>query len=393
MVSRFAGRSQATVLVVLAALLSIVDVSSKAMAPWLQRVKESASVAALFGVKTGASSPSMLGAWVGTAAIALLMVAFGTEPEHGVLMGTAVTQNWQDLLDIRFARLYNQRYKQLPDMLARFFRVVGPGDSPQRATWRSSSAGEFGDVPEFNGTVTYDDAYQGYDVTVTPKQYASGFQVERIAFDHDEYGILDKKPKGLATASQRSRQKRGAQVFNNATSVDTTWLSNTENVALASNSHTTTAPGVSTSTGFDNLVTTAFSATALAAARIQMVNFRDDRANRIAINPSLIIHPPDIYDQVHEVVRSEGNPETANNAANVHYNAYQAVEWFYLNDVNNWGLADETMMKDSLVMYDELSPEFAMVESFDDLIGKWRLYERYGFGHDDWRWLLWAQVS
>ena len=40
-----------------------------------------------------------------------------------------------------------------------------------------------------------------------------------------------------------------------------------------------------------------------------------------------------------------------------------------------------------------LPAEFAMVEDFDTLVGKWRLYSRYGHGHNDWRWVLGAQVS
>ncbi len=304
-----------------------------------------------------------------------------------------ISTNWADLLDARHAKIYNDRYKQLPDMIGTFFQVVGAGAGPQKQEYRTSAAGAFGDVPEFTGTVTYDEAYQGYDVIITPKEYASGYQIERKLFDDDQFGIMDQKPRGLATALQRTRQRHGAQIFNNAFSLDSTWLNNTENVALCSNSHTTTAAGVSTASGFDNLITAAFSATALAAARIQMVGFRDDRANRMALNPSLIAHPPDIYDLVHEVIKSEGNPETANNAANVHYEAYRAVEWLYFSDVNNWFLADPVMMKDSLVWFDRLPGQFAMVEAFDELVGKWRVYDRHGAGHNDWRWVLGAQVS
>ena len=304
-----------------------------------------------------------------------------------------ISTNWQDLLDIRFAKIYDNRYKQLPDMIPRLFHVVRPGESPQRATYRTSSAGSFGDVPEFTGSVTYDDVYQGYDGVITPKEYASGYQIERKLFDHDEFGIMDKKPSGLATSLQRTRQKHAAQHFNNRFSVDTTWNTFTENVALCSNSHTTTAPGVSTASGFDNLVTTAFSAASLAAARIQMLGVRDDRGNRIVVNPKLVLHPPDLYDLVHEVIKSEGKPGVATNDANVHLDAYESLEWLYLTDTNDWSLIDPVMMKDSLHWYDELPGEFAMVEAFDELLGKWRVYERHGGGHDDWRWMLGAQVS
>lgn len=305
----------------------------------------------------------------------------------------AISTNWQDLLDSRHAVIFNDRYRQLADMIATFFSVKGPGDTPTKDTLRMSQAGAFGNIPEFTGTVTYDDAYQGYDSTITPVEYASGYQIERKLYDDDLYGIMDAKPSGLATAYQRTRQTHAAQMFNNATSVDTTWNSNSENVALASNSHTTSASGVSTTTGFDNLATAAFSATNLAAARIQMVNFRGDRAERIAISPDAVLYPPDLYQTVFEVLESLGNPETTTNAANVHQGRFRPIEWNYLTDTNNWGLIDSVLMQDSLYWYDRTPMEFAMVESFDELIGKWRLYARYGHGWNDWRFVLWSQVS
>jgi phage major head subunit gpT-like protein len=300
--------------------------------------------------------------------------------------------NFGDLLDSRFAKIYNDRFKQLPDKIATFYDVVSGADAPTRDTYRVSQVGTFGDVPQFNGSVIYDDVSQGYDATITPLEYATGFQIERKLYDDDLYGIMDAKPKGLATAYQRTRQKHAAQTFNNMFSVDTTWNSHTENVALCSNSHTTTS-GASTASGFDNLITAALSTVSLTAARIQMVGFRGDRAERISVMPDGILIPPDLYHIAFEIVESMGQPDSANNNANVHEGAYQVQEWNYLTDVNNWALFDSTMMKDGLKWVERIGSEFAMVEDFDTLIAKWRLYCRYGLGHNDWRWILGAQVS
>lgn len=305
----------------------------------------------------------------------------------------SVSTAFPDILDPRFAKLYDDRYKQLPDKLGKFFDMIDGSKAPTRDTYRTSQVGTFGDIPEFTGTVTYDDVNEGYDVTITPKEYASGFQIERKLFDDDLYGVMDGKPRGLATAYQRTRQKHGASVFNGAFSVDTTWLSNSENVALASNSHTTRASGVSTASGFDNLITAALTATAVAAARIQMVGYRGDRAERISVMPDMLLYPPDLYDRAFEIVKSMGLPDTANNNANVHEGAYELVEWNYLTDVNNWFMIDKMTMKDALKWVDRVGSQFAMVEDFDTLIGKWRLYCRYGLGHNDWRFLLGAQVG
>jgi hypothetical protein len=69
------------------------------------------------------------------------------------------------------------------------------------------------------------------------------------------------------------------------------------------------------------------------------------------------------------------------------------VEWNYLTSTRNWFFIDEVMMKDALLWVDRIKVEFAMVEDFDTLVGKWRLYARYGQGHNSWRWILGASVS
>lgn len=304
----------------------------------------------------------------------------------------AISTNFPDVLDPRFAKYFNDRFKQLPDMVPRLYRVVDGADAPTKDTYRTSSVGTFGDLPEFTGTVTYDDVFEGYDGTITPKEYASGFQIERKLFDDGLYGVMDAKPRGMATAYARTRQKHAAQPFNNAFSVDTTWNNYTENVALCSNSHTTRS-GASTASGFDNLITSALSTVALAAARNQMKLFRGERAERISINPSLLLHPVDLNQTVHEVLQSQGVPELATNAANVNYQRFGSQEWEYLTDTNNYFLIDEVLMKDALYWLERIAQEFAMVEDFDTLVGKWRVYCRYGNGHNDYRWILGAQVS
>src|SRR3990167_5277807 len=121
---------------------------------------------------------------------------------------------------------------------------------------------------------------------------------------------MDQKPKGMAEALFRTRQKHKARIFNNATAVDTLFYSHSEGVALGSNSHTTTS-GASTSAGFDNLTTAALTATAVFAARLNMVGFRGDQAERIDVEPDELWYPPDLSEQAFEIIKSAGKVETA----------------------------------------------------------------------------------
>ena len=305
----------------------------------------------------------------------------------------AVSGNFADLLDPRFKKIYNDTYKQLSDRISDFYDMVSGSDAPTSDTYRMSQVGTFGDVPEFTGTITYDDVHQGYDVTLTHKEYATGFQIDRKLFEDDLYSIMDGKPRGLATAFQRTRQKHAASLFNNAFSVDNTWMNHTEGVALCSDSHTTTAPGVSTAAGFDNRITAALSAVSVAAARIQMRGFRGDRAERISVMPDCLVYPINLYQTAYEIIESEGVPDTANNNKNVHKGGYTGKDWEYISDTNDWWMVDTSMMKDCLKWVDRVKAEFGMVEDFDTFVGKWRLRARYSLGWRDWRFILGSQVS
>ena len=294
-----------------------------------------------------------------------------------------------DLLDVRFQKIFDDNFPQLNDMLPELFDF--PSDNG-RIDMRFSQVSGYTDIPEFSGAVTYQSAAQGYDTTITPKEFASGIQVERRLFDTDQFGIMNQRPAGLARSAQRTRQGQGARAFNNAFSVDTKFYINSEAVALWSDSHTTTTQA-STGTGFDNLVTTALSATAVATARIQMRGFRDAAANRGDIEPDEILFPPELYEVAFEINSSMGKVDTAENNRNVHFGRYTMKEWNYLDDPNNWFLMDASLRGESLKWFDSVPVEFAFAEDLDTLVAKWRLYGVWGNGHLDWRWILGANVS
>ena len=246
-----------------------------------------------------------------------------------------------DLLDPRFQKIFHEQFDQVPDMIPELF-TSAPHNGRNNMMW--SEVGAFGDWGQFSGRVNYDDVTQGYDTTMTFLEFASGFEVERALMDDDQYHIMDQKPKGMAEAEHRTRQKHGAQIFNNAFSVDTLFYNHSEGVALCSNSHTTTS-GASTSTGFDNLTTVSLTATGVFSARLLMVGYRGDQAERIEIMPDELWYPPDLSEQAFEIVKSSGKVDSSNNNRNFHEGRYKTYEWRYLTDTNNWFMCDSQMRK------------------------------------------------
>jgi hypothetical protein len=302
-----------------------------------------------------------------------------------------VSSAFGDLLDPRFQEIFEseKQYYELQSMLSKLFNF-DPDNGRNNMQW--SQVGTLADFSEFTGTVGYTGQSQGYDTTATHVEFASGVQVERKLYDDDQYHIMDQKPKALASAAMRTREKHGARILNNAFSVDNYFYVNTEGVAICSDSHTTTS-GASVATGFDNKITASLTATAVAAARIQMADFRGDQAERISAIPDELWYPIGLYEQAYEIINAAGKVDTANNNPNVHKGKYTGYEWNYLTDTNNWFMCDSRMRKNMLHWVDRVSLEFAMVEDFDSLIAKWRGYMRYTQAHHDWRFIIGSQVS
>lgn len=294
-----------------------------------------------------------------------------------------------DLLDPRFQRIFHEKYTDRPDMLPELYNFE-PTNGRNNMMW--SQVGTVEDFTEFTGTVSYTSMNQGYDTTAIPVEFARGIQIERKLFDDDQQSIMDQRPKGLARAAFRTRQKHGAQFFNNASSVDTTFYTNTEGVAPVSNSHTTTS-GASTASGFDNMGTAALSAVAVQTAYLQMRGFRGDQAEIITVQPDTLLIPIDLQEQAYEITASSGKVDTDFNNRNVHQGRYRVIEWEFLTDTNNWFMMDSTLQKESLFWTDRTPIEFAMIEDFDTFVAKWRGYMRYACAHIDWRFLYGSIVS
>ena len=295
-----------------------------------------------------------------------------------------------DLLDPRFQQIFHEEKDEIPSMLGEMYSDV-PNNG--RADIRWSDVGAYTDFVAFTGNVTYQSATQGYDTTATYLEFASGIQVERKLFDDDQYHIMNQRPQGLAMAAARTREKHGARMPNNAFSNDTFFYNNSEGVALCSNSHTTNAQGISTSTGFDNLATGSMTAGAVASGRIQMRGFRDDVGNRFSVSPDELWYPPDLFERAWEIVSSQGKLDTSNNNRNVHEGRYTLKEWDYMTDTNNWFMVDSRLRRMYVMWIDRIGLEFAFAEDLDTIIAKWRAYMRYAMAFTNWRWVLGHQVG
>jgi hypothetical protein len=259
---------------------------------------------------------------------------------------------------------------------------------------RMSSIGELGDWSPWEGTLAYTRWYEQYNVVVTHRQFSQGMRFERTAMEDDLTGILrgDKYAK-LVDSGIRTRQKHAAALWNGATSNDMTFYVRSEAVPLASDSHTTRTPGVSTASGFDNLILSALSPVSYRAARIQMARFANDQGDITYTQGDTLVVPIDLRPRAEEILFSTHQVDTANNNINPEARTAKILEQIYWTDVNNWALVNEAMMKENCHWYDRRKPDFRTLMDFDTEQLKCGGSGRWSYGIMDWRFLLFGSVS
>lgn len=295
------------------------------------------------------------------------------------------------LLDDRLNKVYMDQYNGLPLIIDQFFNRVA-----DKSAWLEYfSVGAVPDPELFNGTIQYQGIAPGYHTKITPLEYAGGIMIERRLLDTDKYNVIDGRAKGLAEAANRKMNKLAHEPFIYGDSSAFTFMDTEEGTAIFSDSHTTKAANVSTTTGFDNLSTVPFNAVNLETLRIQSKGFKNDIGERITTNFDTIIHGTNLAEQVWEVVKSEGKVDEMTNNANFQRGRWKSIELPLLDDydTNDFFIVDSALMKESLIWQDGVPIEFNSTTDFDTLIRKYADYFVCGWGNVEWRWGIMSSVS
>lgn len=307
-------------------------------------------------------------------------------------MGNPLTdKQFVRLLDDRLTKVYTNEGKGLPLIIDKFFNRV----KSKKAWEEYFSIGSVGDPEAFNGIIQYQSVSPGYHTKIEPKEYAGGITIQRRLIDTDRYDVIEGLAKGLKKAAMRKMNKIAHEVFYHFDSTAFTFMTSEEGVALCSNSHTTKAPDVSTSTGFDNLATLAFDAANLETLRIQSKGLRDDIGERMETNFDTIIHGTNLSEAVWEVINTPGKTGDNLNDRSMQYGRWKSIELPMLDDhdTNDWFIVDSAAMKESLLWIDAVPLEFNSTTDFDTMMRKYADYFVCGYGFTDWRWIIGSSVS
>lgn len=293
----------------------------------------------------------------------------------------AISENFGDLLDPRFSKIYTTEYAERikTSMIPMLFGMIGPGQLKTKSSYRVSGVGAMSDLEDFDGQIAYDTFSQLYDKTFEFPEKALGFKVERKLHDDDEFGIMDQRPRQLAISAARTREKKAANMYNTSF----VGTDGPDSLSLFNASHPYSPDDATTQS---NRGTSALSATSIEATRrIGFTSIMNDRGELLDVNYDLLLVPPNLEETAWEVINSRGKVETADNNANFHYGKYQLAMWPRLTDTNNWFFLDSTLLKLFYLWMDRVKGTLNYDRDFDTLQAKWSFYERYQCGWGDWR--------
>ena len=294
------------------------------------------------------------------------------------------------LVDRRYKAIVEQEIAETEDQISMWFDVQ-TSDSFEE---RMGSVGELPTWQEFQGSIEYARFYEQYSMVAQHREFAQGLRWERTLIDDDLTGIMrGDRYKKMVRAGIITRQQHAARLFNFAAANDTFFYTRSEGVPLASNSHTTRTPNVSTAVGFDNLATAALSPTSYRAMRIQMRHFANDQGHLANIMSDTLIVPIDLEPRAQEILQTTLQVDSANNNINPERGTAKIAVCLYWNDVNNFALVNSRMMKENCIWYNRVQPEYRQIMDFDTIQLKASGYTRYSFGAMDWRFMCFADVS
>jgi phage major head subunit gpT-like protein len=299
--------------------------------------------------------------------------------------GIAVSEGFGYLLDPGLREVFWGEYNAIASLIPSLFNVQGS----DKAVEYDLGIGDMSDFENFSniGKVQYDTPEQLWRVSYTHTEYAKGFQIERKLFEDNLYSVMNDRAVDLGRSAWRTREKKGASMFNNATTT-----AGYDGVALVSNSHPLSPSNASVQ---DNYFALALSSANLSTVRLAMMKFTDDRGNLANVMPDLLLVPPELEETAWQIVENPTRyqPGSANLTAEFHQGRYQILPWNQLTDTNRWFLIDSRLMRRFVKWYDRVPLEFANIEDFDTLVAKWRAYMRFSFGWSDWRWIAGSEPS
>jgi hypothetical protein len=274
-----------------------------------------------------------------------------------------------------FGLQYNEHVEQWPDLFERH--------TSQQAFEEDVMGTGFGlaQVKPQGQSIAYDSETQGYVARYNHVVYGLGFVVSWEEIKDNLYEAVGKRrAQRLAFSMRQTKERVTANVYNRAFNGD---YAGGDAVCLCSASHPTSAglqsnvPTVSVDiceTGIEDML-------------IQIGTATNDRGHPIAILPTKLVVPWQLWFEANRILKSVLQNDTANNAVNVLKLTNALPEGIkvnnYLTDPDNYFIRTNCPHGAKLFQRNPLA--FDEDNDFDTKNQKYAAIDRYSCGWSDWR--------
>lgn len=275
-------------------------------------------------------------------------------------------------------KVYFNEYGQLPELYTKVANTM-TSDRGFEDFVKQSGLGRMSVVEE-GESIPYDDAVEGSRVTVAHTLYGLGYQVSRVLFDDELYGTIKRMTEALARSVRYEQEVQFWELFNDADAGST--FTGFDSLPLIDESHTLLKESGTT---FDNRLAADLSASSLQSAIDIFATTVDESNMNIALEPRLLVVPAQNRWTAAELVESQFDPESAENAVNPL--ADVGLSWFaspFITDTDSFFVLADKAQHDLNFIW-RLRPETDDTIDFDTKSLKFSVIQRFSVNFNDWR--------
>lgn len=271
-------------------------------------------------------------------------------------------------------KVFSEKYNAHPLELTDLFDTY-TSDKAFEEDMGMSGFGQASVIEEGSG-VTYDSMQQGFLTRYTMTKYGTGFIVTSEAVDDNQYTeIALKRAAELAPSVKDTQETVAANVYNRAFNSSYTGADGLE---LLSTAHVNVAGGT-----YANELSTAadLSEASLEQAVIDLMKFTNDRGLKIAVMPTSLIIPVDLWAEAERILKSplqSGNSNNDINALKMSGYIPKVVLNHYLTDTDAWFI--RTNVPDAMRRFVRKPVTFSEDNDFDSDNLKFKVVYREAYG-------------
>ena len=272
-------------------------------------------------------------------------------------------------------KIYFIQYGQLREMFSAVFNL-SDSDRGFEDFLPVSGLGRMSVVNE-NSSIPYDQAVEGTRRTVAHTMYGQGFQVSRVNWDDEQYGIMKRMTEALARSVRYEQEVQAWALFNDADAGSD--FTGFDALPLIDDAHTL----LNSASTWDNRLTADLAVSSLQAAVDLFATSVDESNLNIALEPSLLVIPSQNRWIAAELTESKFDPESAENAINPLSDI--GISWFatpFITDTDSFFLLSDKANHDLMFIW-RLRPETEDTVDFDTKALKFSVIQRFSVHFND----------